>query len=195
MPYNVSGVILAGGKSSRFGTNKAFIEIGGKKIISRQIELFGELFREIIIVCKNSSEYSGLPCKVIEDIVDYTSPLSGIYTGLKSCRFESIFVVACDMPFLKKELIEYQLRFADDFDVVVPQHEGDYEALHALYSKSCTPLIEEMFKNSNFRVYDFYNSVKLKIIDYKEIKKFDPDMLSFANINTMDDLEKVKRIK
>lgn len=194
MRYNVTGVILAGGKSTRLGRNKAFIEIGGRKIIERQIGLFSEIFKEVMVVCKNPQEYAPFFTNVVKDIVDYLSPLSGIYTGLKTCRFTGAFVVAVDMPFLKRELIEYQLSFADNFDVIVPQHEGDFEALHAFYSKNCIPFIEDMFKNGRFRIYDFYNRVKLKIINDIEIKKYDPEMLSFVNINTGDDLEKVKKI-
>lgn len=199
MKYDISGVILAGGRSSRLGVNKAFIEIEGKKIIKIQIDLLNNFCKELIVVSKNTSLYSDLPCRTVKDIVDYLSPLSGIYTGLKSSKFNSIFVVACDMPFLNSKLIEYQLGFADGYDVVVPQHEGDYEALHALYSKNCIPLIEEMFKNSNFRIYDFYSFVRVKIVNDAEIKKHDPEMISFENINTKDDLKriqgKIKRLK
>ncbi len=192
MPYDITGVILAGGKSSRMGVNKAFIEIGGKRIIDRQIDIFKNIFKEVIIVSKKRGEYSFPGVRVVTDIVDFFSPLSGIYTGLKSAEYERAFVVACDMPFLNRELIEYQIGFSEEFDVVVPQPGGNFEPLHAVYSKTCLPLIDEMLRQRNFRIYDFYNRVKLKIIDDSEIRKFDPGMLSFANVNTMDDLERIK---
>ncbi len=194
MPFNITGVILAGGKSSRFGQNKAFIKIGGKRLIERQIDLLTGICREIIIVCKNTLEFSDLTCSVVRDIVDYPSPLSGIYTGLKVAIYERSFVLACDMPFVNRGLVEYMISFAPDFDVVVPRPSGDYEPLHAVYSKDCIPFIEEMFASKNFRIFDFYNKVRLKEITENEIKRFDPEMLSFTNVNTREELEKIKEI-
>lgn len=192
MHFNITGVILAGGMSSRFGQNKAFIEIGGKRLIERQIDLLGGLCREVIIVCKNTNEFSGFTCSVVRDIVDYPSPLSGIYTGLKVAIYKSSFVLACDMPFVNKGLVEYIISFAEDFDVVVPYPSGDYEPLHAIYSKNCIPYIEDMFKKNQFRIFDFYSRVRLKEITEDEIRRFDPNMLSFTNVNTRTDLEMIK---
>ncbi len=194
MPYDITGVILAGGKSSRMGINKAFIEIGGKRIIERQIDLLKDILREVMVVSKDPREYSHLDIRIVIDIVDFLSPLSGIYTGLRSAKYEKTFVIACDMPFLNRKLIEYQIGFSEQFDVVVPQHDGDFEALHAVYSKNCIPFIEEMFKQKNFRIYDFYKLVKLKIITLKEIEQFDPQMQSFVNINTVNDLQRIGKL-
>jgi len=193
MLHPVSGVILAGGKSSRLGRNKAFLEIGGKRIIDRQIELFQAIFMDIKIVCKKKEEYNFPGHMVMEDIVGYSSPLSGIYTGLKVSNYENIFVVACDMPFLNIELIEYQLSFAGKYDVIVPVHDGNFEVLHTVYSKGCIPFIETMFRENNFRIYDFYKNVKLKIIDHRDIQRFDPEKKSFININTKEEFEKISK--
>lgn len=192
MPFNMTGVILAGGKSSRLGQNKAFIEIGGKRIIDRQIDLLKGICKEIIIVCKNTPEFSDLTCSVVKDIVDYPSPLAGIYTSLKVAIYEKCFVLACDMPFLNRALIEYQMEISDKFDVVVPRPSGDYEPLHTVYSKNCIPYIEDMFAKKKFKILDFYSRVRLKEITEDEIKRFDPKMLSFVNVNTRDDLERIK---
>ncbi|HEY4717125.1 MAG TPA: molybdenum cofactor guanylyltransferase [bacterium] len=190
--YRVSGAILAGGKSSRLGRPKQFLEIEGKRLIDRQVELFMSMFRETIVVCKSVSPFLDQPCTIVKDIIEHSSPLAGIYTGLKSCRGSGIFVAACDMPYLKKELIEQILVYSEDYDVVVPQLSTGFEPLHAFYSKNCLSWIEKLFEEQSFRIYDLYKKIRAKHIVEEDLLKIDPTLNSFTNINTEEDLNKLK---
>lgn len=193
MMFNATGVILAGGKSSRIGRNKAFLEVSGRRIIDREIAVLSGIFKEVIIVCKDVEEYHEYPLRKVSDLVDYLSPLSGIYTGLKSAKTDRIFVVACDMPFLNKGVIDYLMSLADNYDVVVPRPAGRFEPLHAVYSKDCVKGIEDMFKAGNFRIYDLYNKVRTRVVEDGELKKIDPEGLGFLNVNTLAELEKLNK--
>jgi molybdopterin-guanine dinucleotide biosynthesis protein A len=191
----MTGIILAGGKGSRLKQNKALLEIGRTKIIEKILATFDSVFAEkIIVIDKPSDLYQGLGCRVVTDLIPGKDSLGGIYTGIHSSSFLHSFVVACDMPFLKKGLIEYFKTVADDYDVVVPKISARFEPLHAIYSKRCLAYMEDLIREDNLRILDFYPRVRVRTVSHREIKRFDPQMRSFFNINTQDELEEALRI-
>jgi len=118
----VTGVILAGGKSSRFGANKAFAEVNGRQLIRRVTDIMGSVFEELIIITNDPGEYSSLGLPMHEDLIKGLGPLGGIYTGLEKMPERLGFFVACDMPFLNEDLIRYITeKMDDDLDAVVPR--------------------------------------------------------------------------
>jgi len=126
--FEISSVILAGGKSKRFGKNKAFLKIGGRILIDQIVEKMGRLSNEIIIVTNILKNFYYLPkkfdylnVKLIKDIIPYKGSLGGIYSGLLFAKNNSIFVVACDMPFLNIPLLKYIISFLQDYDIVIPK--------------------------------------------------------------------------
>ncbi len=191
----MTGIILAGGKGSRLKQDKAFLEIGGKKIVEKILDVFNSLFEEkIIVIDKLSDIYENLGCRVVTDLIPGKGSLGGIYTGLHFSSFHHSFVVACDMPFLKKDLIEYFKGGADDYDVVVPELSSGLEPLHAIYSKRCLKHIEKLINEDNLRILDFYDQVSVRTVSNREIQKFDPQMRCFFNVNTQEDLKEALRI-
>ena len=189
----MTGVILAGGKSTRIGTNKAFLSINGQRIIDRIIDIFRDVFDDIIIVTNNPIEYLHLDLKIVTDIIPKKGALGGIYTGLFYATSQHIFVTACDMPFINKGFIEYVISKAENFDVVVPCSDDGLQPLHAVYSKRCQNHIEAAIQSNRLKIKDIYSKVRVKEISTEEIRHFDPQQSLFFNINYPDDLEKAKK--
>ena len=106
---DVSGVILAGGKSSRYGKNKAFIKINGIPLIEKVITVMGSVFQELIIITNTPHKYSHLRLPVYKDLIEGLGPLGGIFTGLTAISKDAGFFVACDMPSLNRELLRHMV--------------------------------------------------------------------------------------
>lgn len=183
----MTGIILAGGKSSRMGFNKAFIDIDGKPIIYKTVNLFKELFDEIIVVTNDPCGYEELNCLTVTDIFKGAGSLGGIYTGLFHSSSEYNFVAACDMPFLNKEAITRVIKLSEGWNATVPYIMDRYHPLHAVYSKKCIKPIEEMIKAKELRITNLFQKVKTRKIG--EIEWTGSETLSsLDNINTKKDL-------
>ncbi|MEZ6175895.1 MAG: molybdenum cofactor guanylyltransferase [Candidatus Scalinduaceae bacterium] len=191
----MTAVILAGGKSSRMGRNKAFLKIQGKTFIERQIDLLREIFDKIIVSANTPSEYTFLNIPVIKDVYPGKGPLSGIYTGLMNSRSLHTFFLACDMPFVELPLIQYLKGLVKDFDVVVPQSERGLEPLHAFYSKNCLAPIKRELTRNNLRIISFFSDVKVKIVELDSLTSSKSFLDSIRNLNTPDDYESVKNLQ
>jgi molybdenum cofactor guanylyltransferase len=179
----VTGLILAGGKSSRFGRNKALVEVGGIRLIERVIRIMRSVFQQVIIITNTPDEYAFLKLPMIEDLIKGLGPLGGLYTGLESISTETGFFVACDMPFLSEPLIRYITKFRDDFDVILPKIDWKIEALHGLYNKRCLPAIRELIDSQQYQVIRFFPEMRVKFLGEAEIRKYDPELKTFFNIN------------
>lgn len=195
--YQATGIILAGGKSIRMGENKAFIEIEGAPIIHRIHNLFKELFREIMIVTNQKELFSNLDSKIYNDLLPNKGVLGGLYTGIFFSTFNYSFCVACDMPFIKKPLVQYLMGHIqdDDVDVIVPRTKDGLQPLHAIYSKNCLEPIKKIIDQGKYKIIDIYDMVKVKIIQENDFISFDPLSESFINVNTPTELLSVRRNK
>jgi len=186
----MTGIILAGGKSTRFGSDKSFMEINGQPLLKKQISVLKKKFRKIIIVSDNAG-HKYKDTQTVKDIVPCCGPLGGIYSGLIMSPSFHNFVVACDMPNINLLLLEYMIKLKNGFDAVVPCLKNGCEPLFAIYSKKCIPVIEKMINDDNLRIKNFFNKIKLKKIKKKEIAKFGNPEVLFFNINTPTDYEKL----
>jgi molybdopterin-guanine dinucleotide biosynthesis protein A len=184
----ITGVILAGGKSSRYGTNKAFVEINGTRLIERVIRVMDSIFQRIILITNTPREYAYLELPMFGDLIGGLGPLGGIYTGLEALSDQAGFFVACDMPFLNPALIRHLIRVRDDFDAVVPRIDWKIEPLHALYAKRCLPLVKESISAGEYQAREFYQKIRLKYVEADEIRTFDPELRSFFNVNRPEEL-------
>ena len=196
----ITSIILAGGRSSRLGREKLAEVIAGKSLIERAISRLSALSQEILIVISQKQARSSLPsytypeAKTVVDLYPETGSLIGIYTGLvHSSNFLNL-VVACDMPFLNLELLRYMVKMAPGFDVVIPRIGDQMEPLHAVYSRNCIGPMEDLIKQGNLKVTGFFDSVKLRYVGEEELDRFDPEHLSFFNINTEADLKRARTL-
>jgi len=192
MANRISGVILAGGSSKRFGgTTKANVVINGETIISRIISTISDLFVEIIIVTNKPEEFQEfIQYKIVRDQYLKAGPLGGIHAALKASSEDAIFVFAGDMPFLDKEIISDQINeFSKrQHDVFIPKVDQLIEPLHAIYRKSVLNHLERFLLEGKSRaVRDFLSEVN---VGYLQITKNEKTENAFANINSPSDLLK-----
>ncbi len=177
------------------GENKAFLQIEGVPIITRIYELFKELFREVIIVTNHREYFENFDSKIYQDLIPDKGALGGLYTGIFFSSFQYSFCVACDMPFLKKSLVEHLIENIQDNDVVVPRTRDGFQPLHAIYSKSCIPPMERIIREGRYKITDMYRMVRVKIVEEDEFLSLDPFRESFINVNTPEELLSLRRNK
>jgi len=191
---DIVGVILAGGRSTRYGRNKAFETLGGKSLIGRVVETMTSLFRETILMTNTPSEYEHLGLAMHQDLIKGLGPIGGIYTALKIIQKDAGFFVACDMPFLNRALISHMVSIMEDFDVIVPRMGWKIEALHALYRKRCVAQIEKNINDGIYQVIRVFEHVTVRYVEEEEIRQFDPQFQSFLNINRPQDLRRLENL-
>jgi len=191
----VTGVIQAGGKSTRMGGEpKALMELGGKLIIERIVEVLGSVLSDLLIVTNTPELYAFLGIPMVPDVFPEHGSLGGIYTGLKAAKGEAAFTVACDMPFLKPEVVRLVVSRAGEADVVIPKVGEQYETLHALYAKACLPHMEAVLQARRFRVVGFFPKVKVLEIPEAEVARLADPHICFMNVNTPDELARARSI-
>ncbi len=190
--HPVSCIVLAGGKGKRLGTDKAFLSIGGRVLIEGIVEKMAQIGDEVIIVTNSPQRYDHLEARLVGDIAPGKGALGGIYSGLRAAHSDHSLVVACDMPFLDLRLLRYMILLSSGQDVVIPRVGGLTEPLHAIYSKQCLQPIERLLAAGGLKIIDFFPEVRVRYVEEHEIKLFDPQCLSFFNINTPADLEKAR---
>jgi molybdopterin-guanine dinucleotide biosynthesis protein A len=186
---SVTGVILAGGKSSRMGKNKALLPYRGKHLIDASIEILSGIFSNVVVSVRERNDYAGHSLPKIVDQYDAIGPIGGICSVLKS-GYSSIFCVACDMPFLNEALITH-LCSIDGFDAVVPVWEGREEVLHAVYSETLIPRLEDGIQSKRYKLTNALSSSNIRYVDQDEVLLYDPSGASFKNVNTPGDYEKL----
>ena len=196
MKFPCTGVILAGGQNERFsGMDKALINVGGKCILDRIYEIFNSIFDEIILVANDPLKYLEWNLHVVSDIFPFRSSLTGIHTGLFFMNNFYSFVTACDTPFLKKELVETIIdNIESGVDVVVPESPKGMEPLCAVYSKRCLKPVEKNLLQKELKIKEFFKKVRVKKLQQEILREKDPDLISFFNINTPDDLARAEEI-
>ena len=188
----ITGIILAGGKNLRMGRNKAFLEIDGRRIIDRTKDLFLEVFDEVLLVTNSPLDYLALDLRLVSDLIPDKGSLGGIYTGLFHASHPHAFVAACDMPFLNRRLIGHLAQLAPKFDIVIPKTNDGLQPLHAVYSQSCLPFMEDLLRRDNLKIIDFFPRVNVREVRADEILPYDPELKTFLNVNTPEDLQKIR---
>ncbi|KJS21445.1 MAG: hypothetical protein VR72_10510 [Clostridiaceae bacterium BRH_c20a] len=184
---NTGIIILAGGKSSRMGKNKAFLALGELTLVEHIIKMGkGAGINEMILVTNEVKNYEFLDVKVVEDYYPGMGPLAGIHSGLIHSKYLNNFVIPCDMPFVTTDIINKLLLDQSDCQVVVPMMDGKYQPLTAIYTRDCIPFIEQLLKENISKVIKLYDLVKTCYVELK-------DDASFFNINTPNDYLLAKR--
>ena len=188
----ITGIILAGGKNLRMGKNKAFLEVNGERIIDRVKNLFRELFDEVLLVTNSLPDYLDLNLRMVADLYAGKGALGGIYTGLFHASHSHVFVAACDMPFLNKDLIRHLINLSPGYEIVIPKTRDGWQPLHAIYSQKCLPFMEDLIRQDNLKIIDFFHRVKKREVPTEEILPLDPNLASFLNVNTPEELARIK---
>lgn len=190
---DATAVILTGGKSSRMGRPKALLLFDGEPLVVHIVRTLEHLFADAVVVAAPGQELPPLPATLVQDEVAYQGPVGGIYYGLRATNTTFGFVTSCDVPFLNLPLISYLISQISNFDVVVPYWDERFQPLHAVYRRSVVPFLEEQLKRGELRPISLYQKVRTHEIHEDEIRRFDPEGLSFLNMNTPEDYQAALR--
>jgi len=188
----VTSIILAGGRSLRLGKSKALERLGEKSLLEHVVERLQPISRHILIVTSGEQLDLGLALttEVLSDIYPGKGPLGGIYTGLAASPSAYNIVVGCDMPFLSTSLLHHMIGLAHGFEAVVPRlANGMVEPLHAVYARSCRERMRRQLEANQLAITPLLVKLRVRYVEEKECRRFDPELLSFFNINHQQDLE------
>lgn len=200
MYNNITGIILSGGTSSRMGENKALLPLGKKKVIEHIVDLMNSIFTDVILITNTPEKYKFLDLPMYEDIFKVGGPLAGIHSGLENSKTEKNFILSCDMPLMKSEIIKSIIEFKTDRPVTVCKSEGYIQHLAGRYSKSISLTASNLLqqeeenvklKNGKHRakVYSLLNEVGYETIEADELLGYHPKV--FFNMNNKEDYKKI----
>jgi len=190
MIESVTGVILAGGKSTRMGQNKALLPFQGSTLIESVVRTLSTIFSRIVLSVQADNVFPNLSIPKVVDRYTETGPLGGITSVLETGEAR-IFCVACDMPFLNPTLIEHLCHFPV-YDAVIPFWKGKVEVLHAVYSNALLPALQASLGAGRFRITDALGEAHVRYVQEEEIKQFDLEGKSFSNVNTPDEYKQIQ---
>jgi molybdopterin-guanine dinucleotide biosynthesis protein A len=195
---DISCIILAGGKSIRFGHDKILEKINNQSLLDQVISRLEPISKDIIIVTANERAFTHLSnrtnIRIVNDIIPGMGSLGGIYTGLVESKTHYNLVVAADMPFLNEPLLRYMKQVAEGNDLTLPHVNKWFEPLHAIYSKNCIGPAKTLIDQGNRVIVELFKYVKVRYVEAEEIDRYDPQHLSFFNINTQQDMERALKI-
>jgi molybdopterin-guanine dinucleotide biosynthesis protein A len=187
--HSITGVILAGGKSSRMGQNKALMPLGGKRLVDRVVEVMRSVFDDLLMVTNTPDVYADLGLPMVRDVWPEKGSLGGVYSAIYHVATPYCLVVACDMPFLRAAVLRYLITQIADYDVVVPDVLGELQTLHAIYSKACLQPIERRLAMNRLRIVGFFPDVRVRTVTASELEPYDPELLAFQNLNTPEEFQ------
>lgn len=190
---NAAAAILAGGRSRRMGTDKALLPLDGRPLVWHVIARLRPLVSEIVIVGDNAGAYRRFGIPVIPDPRPDEGPLAGIRTALMNTDAPLVFCCACDMPFLETALVGRLLELAEQgVAAVVPRVRGKPEPLCAVYAREALPAIEAELATGGRRIKDALARMPTRYVEEEDLRVFDPELRSFVNVNTLEDLARVR---
>jgi molybdopterin-guanine dinucleotide biosynthesis protein A len=185
----VTGVIQAGGKSTRMdGRPKALLEVGGRRIIERVLDAVAPVVDDVLIVTNTPELYAFLGLPLVADLYLDHGSLGGIFSGLAAAPGDAAFTVACDMPFLHREVARLVVARAGEGDVVIPRVGEQLETMHAVYGKACLAPIEARLREGRFKIVGFFDRVRVVEVDETDVARYRAPEIAFMNVNTPAEL-------
>ena len=191
METEVTGILLAGGKSRRMGEDKRYLIVGEQTLLERGLAVLRSIFQEVLVVIAQDSPPLDVDARVVRDLVPDCGSLGGLYTGLTQAATPHIFVVACDMPFLDSAVISQFTSRRTTADIVMAKLAARLHPMHALYGKGCLPAMEQMILARQLKIQEMVShaSLRVRYVTEADLLTIDPSGRSFLNVNTPADLE------
>ena len=191
----VTGVIQAGGRSTRMGGQpKALLPLGGKRIIERVVDAVASVLDELLVVTNTPERYAFLGLPMVPDEFPDGGALGGIYSGLRAAGGDAAFTVACDMPFLHPAIVRMVVERAGEGDVVIPRTGDQLETMHAVYGKRCLPAMERRLRAGQLKIVGFFADVRVVEIDAARLASHRTPDVVFMNVNTPDELARARAL-
>jgi molybdopterin-guanine dinucleotide biosynthesis protein A len=186
----VAGIVLAGGKSSRLGFDKALLRVNGEILAQWLPDRLAAWCSPVALVVDRPQRYAVAVRQLVDHAPD-AGPLAGIAAGLQGLAVPA-FVCACDMPLLQPALLRRLLVALDGYDLAIPERDGRLEPLCAVYAVSCLPVIQRLLRDRRLRANAVASEVPTRILREPEWRAIDPEGDSFLNINTPADLVRMQ---
>ncbi len=184
----VTGIILAGGKSSRFGSNKALFEYQGKKLVEYSIQTLKPLCEKILISTNQPEKFAFTGLQTVRDTYPDCGPIGGIHACLQQSESEHHLITGCDLPWLDTRLFAHILQCSPGFQVVIPSHKGLKETMTCYYNKTSTETLEKALQEKQYKILDAIASLKILYPVVDELDFYTEKL--FANINYREDIER-----
>lgn len=191
-----SAILLAGGESKRLGQDKSLLMVEGQPLVAHTAHKLAALSDDLILVTNHPERYTpmNLPVRLVPDEQPGVGALMGLYSGLNAARYPRAVAVACDMPFLNLPLLRYMLARSDDCDLVIPRLEEMLEPLHAVYGRACLAPMARLLAQGRRRIVSFFPEVRVCYVERQVVERFDPQHLSFFNVNTWQDWSRAQQM-
>ena len=192
----VTGVVQAGGRSTRMGGEpKALLEVGGRRIVERVVAAVAPVVDDVLIVTNTPERYAFLGLPMVGDVFPDHGSLGGIYSGLSAAAGDAAFTVACDMPFLRPDVIRLVVDRLGDADVVIPRVGDQLETMHAAYTKACLAPMETCLRARRLKIVGFFDQVRVREIPEADVRALADPAIVFMNVNTPDELARARELE
>jgi molybdopterin-guanine dinucleotide biosynthesis protein A len=188
---DTAGIILVGGKSSRMGVDKAFLEINGQPMFERVLAVFRKTFSRIILIGSRKDLYSRYDLPIYPDIYPGSS-LGGLYTGLVHAEVPHIFVASCDLPFPSGAVARHLHSLREGCDGVVPTGPDGCEPLFAVYSESCREPMRRFLEGGNYCILDLYPGLNIRSVPVEQLSHLEGAERTFINVNTPEEFARAE---
>jgi molybdenum cofactor guanylyltransferase len=187
---DVTGVLLAGGKSRRMGQDKRFLSVGEATLYARSLAVLRAVFERVVVVVAQDSPLVASDGPVLRDLIPHCGSLGGLYTGLKQAETQWVFAVACDMPFLDPDTIRHFIGLKSEGDVIMAKLQNGFHPMHALYHRNCLPIMESLIHAQDLKIHRLadHPALRVRVVMPEELRQLDPQGRSFYNVNTPADL-------
>lgn len=195
----IDAIVLAGGKSSRFGSDKASALLRGRPLLQWVVSALDEVCGRIVVVRASGQVLPEFTTRsevrVVEDLYEARGPLAGLVAGFSGVTSEICFATACDVPLLQPELVRYLASLVDTHDVVCPVVDGFHQPLSSIYRRSaCEPLFRRLVEREELRIVPAYQQLDALIVEEDAIREVDPGLLSFRNANRPERLAEIEKL-
>lgn len=187
--------IQAGGGSTRMGQDKALLPFLRQPLVQRVMTRVAHLADEVIVTTNNPEAYTFLGVPLVEDLIPGMGALGGLYTALAIASHPLVGLIACDLPFANPNLLSACREILEDTgsDAVLPATEHGLEPLHAVYRvETCIPLVKAALDAGKRKMISWYGESRVRIIPAEDVAEFDPDGITFWNVNTPEEFRKAE---
>jgi molybdopterin-guanine dinucleotide biosynthesis protein A len=192
----LDGVVLAGGSSRRLGLDKALLRFGDAPLLQIVVDRITQVCDHVVVAVDRPERYQELrlSANLVADASPGLGPISGLQSGLQASDAEHILVVACDLPFLNVELLRFMADMPRSYQALVPRSEGRWQPLCAIYARSCLKVVDAMVSAGGGSIHQLLERLDVQQLDEEEMRRLDPQRLSFLNLNERSDLESARAI-
>jgi molybdopterin-guanine dinucleotide biosynthesis protein A len=189
----ISCAILSGGRSRRMGQDKALVQIQNRTLIERTYDVARMVFDDIMIVSSHHDAIGNIEARVVPDVLPISGSITGVVSALLHSNTARVFVLGCDMPFLKEEAIKFMVDEVRDEDVFVPKTDAGFEPLHAIYDRTCISALLVAIERGKMKVTDVFSFLRVRTFQPSSLF-FSGGVSVFTNINTREDLYRAESV-